>query len=91
MPTYRCPGCKRIHSVGGIPEKQLNFLIPDEVVDDVVDRILEVWVEDEEQRKINIGVQIMHGGDEVYHCPDCGTLVITGNDKLAGVYRPLKS
>jgi len=91
MPTYTCPVCDTSHSLGGIPEEKLSFLIPDEVIDDVVDRILDVWVEDEEQRKINIGVQIMHGGDEVYHCPDCGTLVVTGDGKLAGVYRPLKS
>jgi len=91
MPTYTCPVCDTSHSLGGIPEEKMSHLISDEAIEELVDRILGSLVEDREQTEANVGFLIMTAGNEVYHCPDCGTLVITGDGKLAGVYRPLKS
>jgi len=91
MSTYQCPSCNRLHSVGGVPEEQLSYLIPDGSIEDLVTRIVEEKTAGQEQRRTNIDFMIITAGSEVYHCPDCGTLVITGGGKLAGAYRPLKS
>ena len=84
MPTVWCPICKKNFSAGRIPESSLHFLLPDNQLDSVIERLQGPLGDDPEATMLYV---LQTSGAHVYACPDCGSLIVEGEDELAGTYK----
>ena len=94
MPKIVCPICKKGFSVGGIPEETLSHMISDTLVEELVERIMEISRDeslDEEQKTTGVDFAIVTKGKNIYMCPFCEVMIISGDGEPAGVYRKVKN